>query len=43
MASATPPLVKDKKPYIPSKWAQQIQEFKDQIRMLEGTENVKVA
>jgi len=42
-ANATLPLVKGKKPYIQSKWAQQIQKFENQMKMLEGTESVKAA
>jgi len=42
MASATPPLIKDKKPLVQSAWAQQIQEFKNRIKMLKRTESVEV-
>jgi len=39
-ASATPPLIKDKMPQVPSIWTQRIQEFKEWMRMPEGTESV---
>jgi len=40
-ANTTPPFVKGKKPQVLSTWTQQIQKFKDQMKMPKGTENVK--